>query len=250
MNMADKAQENDATAPAGHPPASALPGAAAGVPRRGHRGTDARDAVAEMAARAQEISLEAGSKVSLAMKEIILGAAGLAGFAVESARDLVQYMVRRGQMTPEEGDKLLREAEEGYVKSGRPLHKPAPPPPRPSFAATPASAAPAIVPRPAPGPSAVVPPPRPVAKAPAAAPSAASPARPAAKSAPKSAAKAGSKSAGKAPTKSAARPAKKGASAAKSAKPAKKAAAKPPAKKGASASRAKPAKKGSAARKR
>jgi polyhydroxyalkanoate synthesis regulator phasin len=73
-----------------------------------------RDTVAEMAARAQEISQEAGSKVAQAMKDVIGAAAGLAGFAVESARDLVQYMVRRGQMTQEEADKLLREAEEAY----------------------------------------------------------------------------------------------------------------------------------------
>jgi polyhydroxyalkanoate synthesis regulator phasin len=72
--------------------------------------------VAEMAARAQEISQEAGSKVAQAMKDVINAAAGLAGFAVESARDLVQYMVRRGQMTQEEADKLIREAEEAQSK--------------------------------------------------------------------------------------------------------------------------------------
>src|SRR5918999_845826 len=111
MNMTDKAHDNDG-GPAPGAPAAAAPG----TPRRGHRGTDARDAVAEMAARAQEISQEAGSKVAAAMKEIILGAAGLAGFAVESARDLVQYMVRRGQMTQEEADRIIRDAEEAHGK--------------------------------------------------------------------------------------------------------------------------------------
>jgi polyhydroxyalkanoate synthesis regulator phasin len=82
----------------------------------GHRAVDARDAIAELTERAQEISLEAGSKVSAAMKDVISAAAGIAGFAVESARDLVQYMVRRGQMTPEEGDKLLREAEAAHSR--------------------------------------------------------------------------------------------------------------------------------------
>lgn len=82
----------------------------------GHRAVDARDAIAELTERAQEISLEAGSKVSAAMKDVISAAVGIAGFAVESARDLVQYMVRRGQMTPEEGDKLLREAEVAHSK--------------------------------------------------------------------------------------------------------------------------------------
>jgi polyhydroxyalkanoate synthesis regulator phasin len=75
-----------------------------------------RDTVAEMAERAQLISQEAGSKVSSAMKDVISAAAGLAGFAIESARDLVQYMVRRGQMTQEEADKLIREAEEAHSK--------------------------------------------------------------------------------------------------------------------------------------
>jgi polyhydroxyalkanoate synthesis regulator phasin len=82
----------------------------------GHRAVDARDAIAELTERAQEISLEAGSKVAIAMKDVISAAVGLAGFAVESARDLVQFMVRRGQMTQDEGDKLLREAEVAHSK--------------------------------------------------------------------------------------------------------------------------------------
>src|SRR3954463_10716361 len=82
----------------------------------GHRAVDARDAIAELTERAQEISQEAGSKVAIAMKDVISAAAGIAGFAMESARDLVQFMVRRGQMTPEEGDKLLREAEASHAK--------------------------------------------------------------------------------------------------------------------------------------
>lgn len=82
----------------------------------GHRAVDARDAIAELTERAQEISLEAGTKVSEAMRDVISAAAGIAGFAVESARDLITYMVRRGQMTPEEGDKLLRDAEIAHNK--------------------------------------------------------------------------------------------------------------------------------------
>ena len=107
-------------APSGTPSAvkaanNSAPGA--GVKRGpGHRAVDARDAIAELTERAQEISQEAGSRVSLAMKDVISAAAGIAGFAVESARDLVQFMVRRGQMTPEEGDKLLREAEASHSK--------------------------------------------------------------------------------------------------------------------------------------
>lgn len=109
--MADKPQPADTKVnaePATTPPA----------PRRtpGHRGADARDTVAEMALRAQEISQEAGSKIAMAMKDVINAAAGVAGFAVESARDLVQYMVRRGQMTQEEADRVIRDAEDAYRK--------------------------------------------------------------------------------------------------------------------------------------
>ena len=107
--MADKPQPAD-------PKANAESSTTPPAPRRtpGHRGADARDTVAEMALRAQEISQEAGSKIAMAMKDVINAAAGVAGFAVESARDLVQYMVRRGQMTQEEADRVIREAEEAH----------------------------------------------------------------------------------------------------------------------------------------
>ena len=99
-------------------------------PRRspGHRGADVKDTVAEMAAKAHEISLEAGSKMAAAMKDVVGAAAGLTGFVLESARDLLQYMVRRGQMTQEEADKLMREVEASHSK-------------RKPFTAPPASAA-------------------------------------------------------------------------------------------------------------
>lgn len=114
QHMVDKTPGSDIK-PAELSPATATPAGTATVtpPRRpGHRGADVRDTVAEMAARAQEISLEAGSKIAAAMKDVIGAAAGLTGFALESARDLVQYMVRRGQMTQDEADKLIREVEE------------------------------------------------------------------------------------------------------------------------------------------
>ena len=85
----------------------------------GHRGQDVRDTVAEMAAKAHEISLEAGSKMSAAMKDVISAAAGLVAFSLESARDLIQFMVRRGQMTQEEADKLLVEAEAAWLKKNK-----------------------------------------------------------------------------------------------------------------------------------
>ena len=111
-----------------------------------------RDTVAEMAARAQEISLEAGSKIAAAMKDVIGAAAGLTGFALESARDLVQYMVRRGQMTQDEADKLIREVEESQG-TRRPSAVPArPAQPRPEPIRTePPRAEPALAPSCCPG---------------------------------------------------------------------------------------------------
>ena len=113
--MVDKPQAADAKV-SDLPPAT--PPAQPPVPRRGpgHRSTDARDTVAEMALRAQEISQEAGSKIATAIKDVINAAAGLAGFTIESARDIVQYMVRRGQMAQEEADRIIREAEEAHGK--------------------------------------------------------------------------------------------------------------------------------------
>ena len=111
------------------PPVAADANAGGAPPVRrhpGHRGADVRDTVAEMAAKAQEISMEAGSKMAAAMKDVINAAAGLTSFAIESSRDLVQYMVRRGQMTEDEADRLIREAEDAWSKK----HKGKKPPPR------------------------------------------------------------------------------------------------------------------------
>jgi hypothetical protein len=174
-----------------------------------------------MTEKAQQLSLEAGSKVSGAMKDVIYAAAGMTGFAIESARDLLQYMVRRGQMRNEEAEKLLREVEEAHAtrKPGTPH-----PAPRPAAPYSPKPAAPA-----APPPSFKAPQPHSAAIL-AAAPKSHEKAVP--KSVPRSLAKAAGKSAQaatkpaakSAPTK-AAKPASKG-SASKSAKPAKKAARK------------------------
>ena len=103
-------------------------------PKRGpgHRGQDIRDTMAEMAAKAHEISLEAGSKMASAMRDVIGAAAGISAFAIESARDLVNYMVRRGQMSQEEATKLLREVEEAHAKRPKvDLPKKADPPGKP-----------------------------------------------------------------------------------------------------------------------
>ena len=82
----------------------------------GHRGTDMRDAMAELTERAHLISRETGSKVGAAIRDVISAAAGLHGFAIESARDVLQFMVRRGQMMQEEADRLIREAEGAHAK--------------------------------------------------------------------------------------------------------------------------------------
>lgn len=216
FHMVDKPQSND-------PAAQAAPGTPATPPPRrpGHRGADMRDTVAELSERAQLISQEAGSKIAAAMKDVVSAGAGIAGFAIESARDLVQFMVRRGQMTAEEADKLIREAEAAHDK------RPASEKNRPTAskiaaekaaiakaerAVREAAAAAAMPPfRSAARP--VVPPAAPPAKA---APAKPAPAKPAAKAAPAKAAPAKAAPAKKAAVKKA---------------PAKKAAAKPVAKK-------------------
>ena len=201
--------------PAGEVPATPTP------PRRspGHRGQDVRDTVAEMAARAHEISLEAGSKMAAAMKDVINAAAGLTGFAVESARDLVQYMVRRGQMTQDEADKLIREAEEAHGK-----RNPGAIPPRAAAPVAERPAAPRVAPRPVDTPVASVIPLKQSAPAPApkvtAAPKSSAPAKHAA-AAPKKAAAATKKPTAAASKGAVKRPAVAKASA-KPAKPAKK----------------------------
>lgn len=129
--MADKPQADEETLIEGDAPP------AGPAPRRGpgHRAADARDTAAEMAARAHEISLEAGSKMAGAMREVIGAAAGLSAFAIESARDLINYMVRRGQMGQDEGDVLIQQAEAAYIAQHgalpKPEPKPAPPKPIP-----------------------------------------------------------------------------------------------------------------------
>lgn len=184
--QADETQ-TDADSPAGPPP-----------PRRGpgHRAADARDTAAEMAARAHEISLEAGSKMAGAMREVIGAAAGLSEFAIESARDLIHYMVRRGQMGQEEAEQLIAVAEGAYIAKHGSLPKPEPkaapakPVPLGSTAKDQAASAAARAPR--------VETPAPIAAAPVREAAAAAPeAKPAPKVAPKSEVKAEPKAAPK-----------------------------------------------------
>jgi hypothetical protein len=142
--MTEQAGPTD-NAPAAEEPAQTPP-----PPKRspGHRGQDVRDTVAELAARAHEISLEAGSKMSGALRDVIGAAAGMTAFAVESARDLVNYMVRRGQMTQEEADKLIREAEEASSKRAK-MPKPPAAEPKVKAPPKPKASAPAAAKKPA-----------------------------------------------------------------------------------------------------
>ncbi|HTR77257.1 MAG TPA: hypothetical protein VMH39_04080 [Gemmatimonadaceae bacterium] len=99
--------------PTGAPVANAPPANRRGP---GNRGADMRDAMAELAERALVISQETGSKVGAAIRDVVSAAAGVAGFEIESARDVLQYMVRRAQMSQEEADRLIREAEVAHAK--------------------------------------------------------------------------------------------------------------------------------------
>jgi hypothetical protein len=169
--MAEKVQSTEETPKA--------EGAPTPPPKRGlgHRGADPRDTAAELAARAHAISLEAGSKMAGAMRDVIHAAAGISGFVADSARDLVNFMVRRGQMSADEAEKLIREAEEahsrrvadGWEPSGLP-EMPEPPAPAPVVTiAAPVVAPPPVVAAPEPAAPAprVKPAAKPVAKAPA-----------------------------------------------------------------------------------
>ncbi|WP_291162894.1 hypothetical protein [Gemmatimonas sp. UBA7669] len=249
--MADM-QADDETLTEGDAPASSP------APRRGpgHRAADARDTAAEMAQRAHEISLEAGSRMAGAMRDVVGAAAGLSDFVIESARDLINYMVRRGQMNQDEADVLIQQAEAAYIaKHGAlpaPQPKQAPPKPIPlgqlpkavtapaaaAEAALEARAAMRIEPQ---KPSDKVhfapPPAKPAPKAPVAKPAAPAPA---AKESSKEAAKPAAKAPAKAPAKPAAKTAPAKAPAA--AKPAAKAPAKAPAKPAAKAPAKAPAK--------
>ena len=123
--MVDKPQAADAEV-SDLPPAT--PPTQPPAPRRGpgHRSTDARDTVAEMALRAQEISQEAGSKIATAIKDVINAAAGLAGLTIESARDIVQYMVRRGQMAGKQTPALATPAPIASAAVKKPAPAPTP----------------------------------------------------------------------------------------------------------------------------
>src|SRR5690349_24128994 len=58
------------------------------------------------------------SPVADALVRAIRGAAGLGEFSVEDAEELVRYAVRRGLIGPEEGDRVLAEAQAALGSRG------------------------------------------------------------------------------------------------------------------------------------
>ena len=89
----------------------------------GHRGTDIRDTVAEMTARANEIQFEAGSKMANALRNIVRAAIADTELSLESTRDVVDYFRRRALMSTEDAQGLLDEVAE-YASKRKPVDPP------------------------------------------------------------------------------------------------------------------------------
>ena len=89
----------------------------------GHRGTDIRDTVAEMTARANEIQFEAGSKMANALRNIVRAAIADTELSPESTRDVVDYFRRRALMSTEDAQALLDEVAE-YASKRKPVEPP------------------------------------------------------------------------------------------------------------------------------
>jgi hypothetical protein len=89
----------------------------------GHRGTDIRDTVAEMTARANEIQFEAGSKMANALRNIVRAAIADTELSLESTRDVVDYFRRRALMSTEDAQGLLDEVAE-YASKRKPVEVP------------------------------------------------------------------------------------------------------------------------------
>ncbi len=99
-------------------PASAEAVTPAAPPKRspGHRGTDIKDTIAEMTARANEITLEAGSKMANALRNILRAAIGTDELSVDATRDVVDYFRRRHLMSADDAQALLDEVAEAAGK--------------------------------------------------------------------------------------------------------------------------------------
>jgi hypothetical protein len=91
-------------------------GFAPGEPYVGPSDADRERVLAELTERARAISEDATTRIATAMREVLAASTGVAGFALGSARDLAHFMVRRGQMSQEDSDRLIHEAEEAFAR--------------------------------------------------------------------------------------------------------------------------------------
>lgn len=90
-------------------------------PRRSEaQRAEASQALAELTERARDIAQRASSALVAAFKDVVADPATAGELSVESTRDLVQYLQRRGQLTPEDAERLIRSAE--AVAQRRPAH--------------------------------------------------------------------------------------------------------------------------------
>ena len=97
-------------------PAEAVTPAAPPKRSPGHRGTDIKDTIAEMTARANEITLEAGSKMANALRNILRSAIGSDELSIDATRDVVDYFRRRHLMSADDAQLLLDEVAEAAGK--------------------------------------------------------------------------------------------------------------------------------------
>lgn len=97
-------------------PAEAVTPAAPPKRSPGHRGTDIKDTIAEMTARANEITLEAGSKMANALRNILRAAIGGDELSIDATRDVVDYFRRRHLMSADDAQSLLDEVAEAAGK--------------------------------------------------------------------------------------------------------------------------------------
>ena len=127
MAHPEHSSENTVTAPAGTGSASAL----AAPPRRSEaqRAEHSR-ALAELTERAREIAARASTAIVAAFKDVAADPAVAAELSVESTRDLAQYLQRRGQLTTEDAERLIRSAESAAQRRpGKSAKPPASKPP-------------------------------------------------------------------------------------------------------------------------
>lgn len=101
-------------------------------------------AVAELTERAREIARDASTALVSAFKDVVADPATAGELSVESTRDLVQYLQRRGQITADDAERLIRSAESMVQRRPARSAKPSKDV-KPARAATPAKSVKAVV---------------------------------------------------------------------------------------------------------